>query len=614
MKGQPLQRSKTRTIGKVYSCFGCHLKTYWKVFLLAYVGLLGTVLIQVIQPWPLKSIFDFVLLEKPKPGPIAYLSALLKDNKFSLLTVLCISTVLLVVLESLLSYINKYFTAAAGHRLTNDIRLRIFEHLQILSQSFHNSKRSGDLIVRLTSDITALKKLLIDTLQDLVEYCFISLSILGTMLWMDWQLTLVALAVSPLLYFLSFRFSEKMERVSQKKRSKESEVASIVQETMSSMPVVKAFTQEKEEGRRFAKESDASLKADLKKAKLTGTYRRAVNIVMAFGSALVVWYGARRALAGQITPGDLIVFTAYLKSLYKPIGGFADLLMEFANSIVSGARIAELLEADTTVQDSPDATVAPPFKGAVAFEKVTFGYEEGKPVLQDLSFAVKPGQMVALVGSSGTGKSTIVNLLLRFYDPWEGRILIDGEDIRRFHVKSVRRQMSVVLQESVLFRRTIRENIAYGKANASLDEIVASAKAAQAHDFIVKCPDGYDTLLDERGVNLSGGQKQRIALARAIIRDAPLLILDEPVTGLDAITESGLRETLGSLMKNRTTFIIVHRLSTVKRADLILVMDEGRILAQGTHDELVEKSTRYRDFYTLQDEPIELNQASKRDD
>jgi ATP-binding cassette, subfamily B, bacterial len=406
----------------------------------------------------------------------------------------------------------------------------------------------------------------------------------------------------PPLYVMSFRFSRKVEVLEKTKRAKESEVASIVQETMTSMPVVQAFTQEDQERQRFAKATDESLMADLKKIRLSRTVRRAVQLLMASGTALVIWYGASRALVGEVTPGDLIVFAAYLKDLYGPIGGFSELVMDFLSAVVGSERIAAIIGTDMTVKDSPHAITAPPYEGAVTFEDVTFGYTPGEPVLQHLSFTVKPGQTLALVGFSGTGKSTIVNLLLRFFDPWQGRILIDGQDIRRFTLESLRRQMSVVLQESILFRRTIGENIAYGNPQARFEDIVAAAKAAQAEDFIMKLAHGYDTLVSERGINLSGGQRQRLALARAILRNAPMLILDEPVTGLDAMTESQLHTTLVRLMQGKTTFVIAHRLSTIQKADVILVIDEGKVIERGTHAELLAQSNLYHHLYSLQSE------------
>jgi ATP-binding cassette, subfamily B, bacterial len=604
----PDEGIKLSDIWKLYGTFGPRLKPYWKWFVLAYAGLLGTVFVNLIKPWPLKLIFDYILLDKPVPEGATYVTSVFGGDKSTLLIVFCVCIVLVVLLDSLFSYSHKYLVAAAGERVINDIRRWVFDHLQILPQSFHGASRSGDLTLRLTSDINAIKKLLIGSVQSFATYALTFVSLTATMLWMDWRLTLVALAVVPPLYIMSFRFSRKVEVLEKTKRAKESEVASIVQETMTSMPVVQAFTQEDQERQRFAKAADESLMADLKKMRLSRTLRRAVQVVIASGTAVVVWYGARRALAGEVTPGDLIVFAAYLKDLYGPIGGFSELVTDFISAAVGSERIAAVMRADSTVKDSPQAVTAPIFAGAVTFEDVTFGYRPGSPVLQNLSFTVEPGQTVALVGSSGTGKSTIVNLLLRFFDPWEGRVLIDGQDLRRFKLDSLRRQMSVVLQESILFRRTIGENIAYGKPHAPFEEIVAAAKAAQTHSFIMKLPHGYDTLVSERGVNLSGGQRQRIALARAILRNAPILILDEPVTGLDAITESQLNATLVRLIEGRTTFVIAHRLSTIQKADLILVIEEGRIVERGTHAELLANSHLYSHLYSLQSEqPVLAN-------
>jgi ABC-type multidrug transport system fused ATPase/permease subunit len=555
-----------------------------------------------MQPWPLKLILDYVLLDKPMPEPVAGVSTALGGEKIYLVTLLCVIIVLIALIEAFATFASKYYMSAIGHSLTNDVRHRVFDHLQALPPAFHQTKQSGDMIVRLTSDINSLKSLLISSVQNIVTYFATFVGIVATMIWMDWRLTIVALLPVPVLYFLSAKFSKRVKAVTETKRAKESEVASIVHETMTSMPVIRAFTQEKHEKKRFKGQSDASLAADLRKTKLAGAYGRIVNVVVAIGTSMVVFYGAKSVIAGALTPGDLIVFLAYLKDLYKPAAGVADLIMEFAASLVCGERISEVLEMESMVQDTPESICAPCFRGSVEFERVTFGYSPGKPVLCELSFTAEAGMLVALIGSSGTGKTTLVNLLLRFHDPWQGRILIDGEDIRRYRVESLRNQMSVVLQESVLFRRTIHENIAYGKPNATTDEIVAAAKAAQAHDSIVALPHGYDTLLDERGENLSGGQRQRIALARAIIRDAPILLLDEPVQGLDAITEARLAETLTQLIEKRTTFIIAHRLSTIQKADLILLVEEGQVIAQGSHDTLLEESALYREFHALQNQ------------
>lgn len=591
-----------RDLRRIYRILAPHLRNHWKWFILAYLALFAGVVMNLLKPWPLKLILDHVLLDKPAPHIIVSLRQTAGNDKLILLAIFSVSIVAIYLLEGLFSFTRKYFMAGAGESTVNDIRQEAYGHLQMLGRI---SRKPGDLVVRLTSDTQSLNLLLTQYIQNLVNYCFTFVTVVTTMFLMDRPLTLLALAVVPPLYFMSLYFSAKVEVLTKIKREKESEVASLVQETMTSKEVVQAFGREEHEKDRFAREANESLHATLGSLRMSKGFERAVQVTMAIGTALVVYFGARRALAGAITPGDLIVFTSYLRDVYKPVGEFSGLTMDVAGALVCGGRVAEILETEVRVQDGPGAMDAPAFKGEVTFDHVTFGYEPGEAVLQDLSFTAKPGQRVALIGSSGTGKSTVVNLLLRFYDPWDGRVLIDGIDIRRYRVRSLREQISVVLQEPLLFRRTIRENIAYARPGAKFDEIVDAARAAQAHDFIMKLPRGYDTFLRERGTNLSGGQRQRITLARSILKKAPVFVLDEPVTGLDVETEARLHETLNGLIKGKTTFIIAHRFSTVTEADLILMIEEGRILEKGTHPELLSGSRRYRELYRLQTlEPI----------
>ena len=325
-----------------------------------------------------------------------------------------------------------------------------------------------------------------------------------------------------------------------------------------------------------------------------------VTVLSACGLAVVVFYGAVRVMRGQLSPGDLIVFAAYVKNLYSPIDDLSQLFVEFTESLVSGERLLEILHIDTHVREHPNAIAGAPFRGEIKFENVVFGYRTGETTLRNLSFTARPGQKVALVGSSGTGKSTVIALLLRFFDPWEGKIFIDGIDIRLFKLGSLRKQISVMLQDDLLFRRTIRENIAYGSPGAGLEEVEAAARRAQAHDFVMKLPQGYETVLEEGGRSLSGGQRQRIALARAMLKDSPIVVLDEPGTGLDAITEAGLRQNLQEFLRGKTSFVIAHSFPTIRDADLILVVEEGQAVGQGTHADLLVGSRVYRQLYELQ--------------
>ena len=584
-------------ISRVYRIFAPSLKTYWKQFVLAYLALFAAMIMNLLKPWPLKIIFDYVLLDKPMPHWIVFLDSLAGHHRLTLLALSSAGIVGIFFLEGFFTFTRKYFMGGAGERTINDIRQEVYGRLQMLESG---TGRPGDFIVRLTSDIDSLKLLLTQHIQTLVNYILTFAGIGITMLLMDWRLTLWALAVAPPLYVISLYFSVKVAELTLKKRNKESEVASLVQETLTSKEVVQAFAREEQEKKRFAEESEESLDATLEKMKVSKGFARTVDVIIAIGTALVVYLGTRRALAGYITPGDLIVFISYLRDLYRPVGGLSELIIDFSGSLVCGKRVAELVEKKLSVVEAPDAIEAPLFKGEVVFENVAFGYEPGVPVLEDLSFSARPGEMIALVGLSGTGKSTVVNLLLRFHDPWKGRIMIDGQDIRRYTLKSLREQISVLLQEPLLFGRSIRENIAYGKPEAGLKEVVAAAKAAQAHDFIMRFSNGYDTSLKESGANLSFGQRQRIALARAILKNAPIFVFDEPTTGLDAETEARLNEILNHMTRERTTFVVAHRFSTIMRADLILLIEEGRIIARGTHQQLLAASDRYRRLYELQ--------------
>jgi ATP-binding cassette subfamily B protein len=340
--------------------------------------------------------------------------------------------------------------------------------------------------------------------------------------------------------------------------------------------------------------------------QLSRGFGRAIELVVALATAGVVYYAGRLALADQLEPTDLVLFVPWLQQLYEPLQRLAELIVKLSRQVVSGERIAELLRVELTVRDADDAIEAPLFAGDIAFEGVSFGYRSDVPVLHDVSFRAKPGQMVALVGSSGAGKSTVVNLLLRFFDPWQGSVRIDGTDIRRFKLESLRNRMNVVLQDTLLLRRSIRDNIAFGRPDATQEDVEIAACAAQIHDFVRSLPDGYDTLLSDRAGDLSGGQRQRLALARAILRESPILILDEPVSAVDAITEARLDETIARVTKGRTALIIAHRLNTVRRADLILVLEDGRIAEQGTHEQLMAASLRYRTLYETQyRQPIE---------
>jgi ABC-type multidrug transport system fused ATPase/permease subunit len=499
MISEAAQRSRVRALWGMYRTFGPYLRPYLGWFLLGYLAMAASILAKVAMPFPLKWILDYVLLGKPLPeGWIGAQLTQLGGDARGLLALLCAAMVALVFLQGLLTFWQRFLLAGAGRRANNDIRNHVFHCLQLLPLSFHGSIRPGDLVVRLTEDINTLRRLLVDSLSTLLKMFFTFGWIVVLLATIHWKLTLLALLPVLPIYLLAQRFTGRVEELAQVQRTKESEVGAIIQENLSSMAVVQAYSREGQERERFGREAEESMRADLKRLRLSKGFGRTIDVLAAAGQAGVVYYGGTIALGAQLEPTDLVLFVPWLKELYDPLQKLAELLVDVTGQLVSGERIAEILRAEATVRDADDAVEAPPFRGEVRFDRVTFGYQEGRPVLQDLTFTAKPGQLVALVGASGAGKSTVVNLLLRFFDPWEGAVRVDGEDIRRFKLESLRSQMNVVLQDTLLLRRTIRENIAFGKPEASPEEIAAAARAAQIDDFVRSLPAGYDTQLQDQ--------------------------------------------------------------------------------------------------------------------
>ena len=602
MQAEPVdRRSLPRVLWGLYRIFGPHLRPYWRSFAVGYGAMGAAVLTKTVTPYPLKWILDYVLLGKALPeGAAAEALRPLAGDARALLAVLCAAMVVLVFLQGLFSYFYRYWISSAARLANNDIRNHVFQRLQRLPLSFHGALSPGDLVVRLTDDVNTLRRLLVDSATELLKMAFSFVWVFVLMAAIDVRLTLLALAIAPPIYVLSARFRGRVEELAKVSRVKESEVGAIVQENASSMAVVQAFAREDQESRRFETETYASMVADIRRLQLSRGFGRAIELLVAVATAGVIYYAGRRALSGELEPTDLVLFVPWLRELYTPLQKLAELLLDVSRQVVSGERVSEILAAPDGVRDAADAIRAPGFRGTLEFDRVSFGYRPGALVLHELSFRAQPGELVALVGPSGAGKSTIVNLLLRFFDPWQGAVRIDGEDIRRFTLESLRSQMNAVLQDTLLLRRSVRENIAFGRPEASLDEVVAAARAAQIHDFVCGLPEGYDTLLSDRARDISGGQRQRLALARALLLDAPILILDEPVSAVDAITEARLDQTLAQVSKGRTALVIAHRLATIRRADRILVLEAGRVVEQGTHDELMATSTRYRTLYETQ--------------
>ena len=585
---------------KIYKRFGSHYKKYGRVLAVAYACLFVGIGLSVLSPWPLKLILDHVILKAPLPAEVDFLSPLFSLDAKLLLLVLSLSILAMAILEAIFSYINKYWISSTGDRINADIRERLFAHIQRLSLSFHGTSRAGNLIYLLTSDVKEMKTILIDFPQDFVNRIVTFGSYLFLMLALDWRLGLIGLGTVPPMFLLTRYFSRRMKNAIRKRRKKEGDIASLVVENVTSMALVQAYGKEEEEKARFSKENEESQEASLQALRLHRMYSRLSETVVTLGTAGVLYVGGRLALGEAILPGTLVLFVAYLKDILGSFEKFSGLFIELAKAGVSGERLLEVLENEMITEDAPDAVAAPPFRGRIEFRNVNFAYQQGHEVLKNLSFVVEPGETVALVGHSGAGKSTLVSLLMRFYDPQAGQIFVDGQDIRRFTLKSYRDQIMILLQEAMLFRQSVRDNLSFGKDGATDEEIVEAAEMAEAHEFISEMPDGYDTLVAEGGKNLSGGQKQRLNIARAFMRNAPILILDEPATGLDARAEAKINIAIHRLTRDKVAFIIAHKLATVAGADKILMLEHGRLVGFGEHPQLMRDCAPYREIYDLQ--------------
>jgi ATP-binding cassette subfamily B protein len=566
---------------------------------LAALCTLGVTLTELLKPWPIKIIFDYVLLGKALPGYLAFMGGLLDSGKTTFLVTMVGAMVVMAVLIGVFTYLQVYVTSRIGNELVYTLRRTLFAHLQRLSLSFHNRTRSGEHMTKIVSDTNTLKDVFAESALTGSSHILTFVGMFAVMFFLDWRLGLVVFATLPLLGGTLYYRYRAAKASSRRQRKREAVIATRISEVMSTVPLVQAFGRERHEQERFEAESSEFLEESIRNARIEAVATRSVVVIGALGTAAVVLVGSLQVLAGRMTPGDLLLFTSYVQSMYKPVRNLARLSNKYSKATVSAERISEILEVEPEIQDAPDAVDASELAGEVVFEDVSFDYGDDESVLKDLSFAVRPGQRVALVGASGAGKSTLVSLILRLYQPQEGSIRIDGVNIRDYKLKSLRRQIGIVLQDSVLFGATIRENIAYGRLDATDEEIEVAARAANAHEFIVRLDDSYDTVLGERGDTLSGGQRQRIAIARAIIRDARVLILDEPMTGLDVESEARIQEALDRLMVGRTSFLITHDLHAVANADLVLLLEGGRVVEQGHHAELLEWSTRYRRLHDL---------------
>lgn len=564
--------------------------------------------IALLQPWPLKLVVDSVLGTHAPPAFLENVSSILSnhtsivtDPQVALLVILCLGVLVIQLLMGGLTVLSTYILVAIGLRMVFRLRCRLFNHLQRLSLTFHDTTTVGDSLYRVTWDTYCVQSWFNSGIIPALTASFTLAGIGIIMLTLDWLLTLVALAIGIPLILLIRKLDQPMTERSMKFHERESDISTRVQETLTGIRAVQAFGREHFESQRFQRDARDSLLANLRLTILQSGSQAIVGLFLALGTTLVVWIGATRVISGHLTVGDVVLLVSYVAMLYKPLETLAYTATTIQSAAASGRRVLALLEATPDVSDAPKALAlssSPEF--AISFENVSFHYQNKQPVLRNLSLEISPDQCVAIVGPSGAGKTTLVNLLLRFYDPTEGHVRFNGQDIRQVTVSSLRDQIAIVLQEPVLFCSTIRENIAYGLPSATFDDIQSAAQSAGAHAFITALPKGYDTEIGERGVMLSGGQRQRIAMARAFLKDAPILIMDEPTSALDTETEQHLLQALERLMKGRTTIIIAHRLSTIRKAHRIILLQDGQIVEHGTHSELLRQGQGYARLYHTQ--------------
>jgi subfamily B ATP-binding cassette protein MsbA len=566
----------------------------------AFVAMIFETMTDLAEPWPLKIVLDSVIGRHPLPRFLQPVHDLLGSHKGGAIAIAAIATVVIALVSSVASYFDSYLTTSVGQFLAHDLRRKVYHHLQRLSLSYYDHHKLGNILSTITDDIDNVQSFFSASLLSIAIDIATIVGMFVVMLYLDWKFTLIAMGVTPFLFVFVQRFTRLVKQSTKAVRAKESEIVSTVEESLGAIRVIQAFAQGDIEERKLAQASEESVEAALQARRIKALLSPVMDLVASIGTALVLWYGASLVISGQMTAGSLVVFLLYLGKMFKPMEDLAKMTNSASKAAVGMERIQEILDSDAQLHEAPGAKDAPVLAGHIEFDHVAFGYEPGKPILRDVHFEIPAGKMGALVGPTGEGKSTLINLVPRLYDPADGAVKIDGQDLRAFTLKSIRDQISYVQQETVLFDESISKNIAYGKPEATRDEIVEAARLANADEFIRRLPQGYDTVVGERGSQLSGGQRQRIGIARAIIRNSPILILDEATSGLDAESESLVVEALNRLMKGKTSLVIAHRLGTIKQADRIMVLKGGRIAEQGTHDELISKGGEYASLYELQ--------------
>ena len=562
----------------------------------AGASMLGFTLTELIAPWPLKIIFDHILLGSPVPATFQGLNWLLAQGKTTAVIALSLTIVLIAAIRGAFLYAHAFVTSRTGHELVYRLRGELFAHLQQLSLSFHARTRTGELLTKVVSDTAALKDVFAESAINFTSHLLTVSAMFVVMFALNWRLALVALASFPVVCYALMTLYRRIKFSTRSQRAREGAVASRIHDALTALHLVRAFARERHEQERFDLESAHLLEEGVRSARLEAAASRAIEIISAAGLCSVVLVGAMQVIAGRMLPGELLIFTAYLNSMYKPLRVLARISTQYSKAMASAERITEIFSIEPETKDDHQGLRVDRLRGQIVFDNVSFDYGDGKGVLRGVSFAVEAGQRVALVGASGAGKSTIASLLLRFYEPQSGEISIDGLKLRQYERESLRGQIGVVLQDSILFGASVRENIAYGKPQATDAEIEAAARQAHAHEFIAELPDGYETILGERGSTLSGGQRQRLCLARALLKRPSILLLDEPTSAVDAESSALIQQTVRRSLAGKTILLISHQFAGIETFDQILVLKNGEIVERGTHAQLLARRGYYCDL------------------
>ena len=586
------------------SFVGGAVRPYRGTLAIVLAAMLVETAMSLAAPWPLKVVIDSVVHSHPLPGWMAWVHHLPGGTGRMGLAVWCALTVVAIALiGGIASYIDNYYTETVGQWVANDLRARVYRHLDKLSLSYYDTHPTGAMLSTITADVATVQGFASSATLSIVVDLLTIVGVLAVMLAVNWDFALVAVGVTPFLLWFVARFKKAVKEATHEVRRNQSDMLAVVQQGLESMRAVKVYGRQDLEEARLGEASLRTLESALKARRIKSLLSPTVGLVVSLCTAYVLWRGGMLALTGAMTVGSLTVFLAYLVKFFKPVQDLAKMANTIAQTAVGLDRIRAILDTDTIIPEKPGAITPTTVRGDIGFERVTFGYDDETIVLRGVDLSIRAGQRVGIVGPTGGGKSTIMSLIPRLYDATGGSVRVDGTDVRDYALQSLRSQVGFVLQETILFRGTIRDNIAYGKPEATEAEIVKAAQLANAEEFIARMPHGYDTMVGERGSTLSGGQRQRIGIARALVRNAPILLLDEPTAALDAESEQLVIEALERLMEGRTVVTIAHRLGTIRDANLIVVLSGGRIEEQGTHDELLARNGLYADLWRAQAAP-----------